>query len=375
MRKAICWFLMTLLMLPVMAQAQEHFTLSQVRDQAATGWHETYTDQYGRETVVDIDVDVFGEDTAPVLKVRFDDLSIRPELLPEGTKYEDRGKQIIMYLNNPADYVFGCKSGEKHLIVRRSYGDKIDMDTIYMPEYGTPITMQEMVDHLTAMLAQHGVETNDYVFDQPHDFSVRTKVKKSSGEVVEPAIYLAHFWQTLHGLPVLDHVADAFKQPMPREELWCKPQLVLGMRGEDEFRISAERLVEMETVAPDIRLAGFDDAKSTVEAMIEKGNVQRVLSMRLGYALYDGVENMGNLENVRDAECFYAVPMWVVECIYMDKPKQTYSEPAPQSDELNTDVRTENHYEKLFINAQTGELIDPNLRTKDRTEFKGVLTW
>lgn len=372
MRKAICWILMAMLMLPVMAQAQEHFTLSQVRDQAAAGWHETYTDQYGRETIVDIDVDVFGEETAPVLKVRFDDLSIRPELLPEGTKYEDRGKQIIMHLNNPADYVFGCKSGEKHLIVRRSYGDKIDMDTIYMPEYGTPITMQEMVDHLTTMLAQHGVQTNDYIFDQLHDFSVRTKVKKSSGEVVEPAIYLAHFWQMLHGLPVLDHVADAFKQPMSREELWCKPQLVLGMRGEDEFSISAERLVEMETIAPDMSFASFDDAKSTVETLIEKGNVQRVLSMRLGYALYDGVENMGSLENVRDAECFYAVPMWVVECIYMDKPKQTYSEPAPQSDALNTDVRTENHYEKLFINAQTGELIDPNLRTKDRTEFKGI---
>ena len=60
MRKAICWILMTLLMLPVMAQAQEYFTLSQVREQAAAGWHETYTDKYGRETVVDIDVEVFG---------------------------------------------------------------------------------------------------------------------------------------------------------------------------------------------------------------------------------------------------------------------------------------------------------------------------
>ena len=33
------------------------------------GWHETYTDKYGRKTVVDIDVEVYGEETAPVLKV------------------------------------------------------------------------------------------------------------------------------------------------------------------------------------------------------------------------------------------------------------------------------------------------------------------
>ena len=346
-----------------------------MQEQVIGGWHETYTDKYGRETVVDIDVDVFGEETAPVLKVKYEDLSITPELLREGTKYEDRGKQIIMYLNNPADFVFGCKSGEKHLIVRRSYGDTIDMDTIYMPEYGTSIAMRKMVDHLTAMLAQHSVKTDDYLFDQPHDFSVRTKVKKSSGEVVEPAIYLAHFWQTLHGLPVLDHIAEAFKQPMAREELWCKPQLVLGMRGENEFSISAERLTEVETVATDIQLAGFDEARNAIKPLIENGNVQRVLSMRLGYVLYDGVENMGKLKNVHDAECFYAVPMWVVECVYMDNAKQTYAEPSPQSDELNPDIRTGNHYEKLFINAQTGVLVNRDLRTKDRTEFKGVATW
>ena len=375
MKKIIALMMTTALLLSCVALAQAQYTLPEVREQAAGGWHETYTDKHGRETVVDIDVDVFGEETAPVLKVKYEDLSITPELLPEGTKHEDRGKQIIMYLNNPADFVFGCKSGEKHLIVRRSYGDTIDMDTIYMPEYGAPITMRQMVDHLTAMLAQHSVETNDYVFDQPHDFSVRTKVKKNSGEVVEPAIYLAHFWQTLHGLPVLDHIAEAFKQPMSREELCCMPQLVLGMRGENEFSISAERLTEVETVATDIRFAGFDEAKNVIKPLIENGNVQRVLSMRLGYVLYDGVENMGDLTNVRDAECFYAVPMWVVECVYMDNAKQTYAEPSPQSDELNPDIRTGNHYEKLFINAQTGVLVNRDLRTKDRTEFKGVATW
>lgn len=369
MKRWVCLLLGALLVCGA-AQAEEYYTLPEIREQAVEGWRESYTDQYGREVFVNIDIDVYGEETAPVLKVQYEDLNIKPELLPPGTRQQDRGKQIVMYLNNPADYVFACKGGEKHLIVHRSYGDKIDMDTIYMPEYGTPITMRQMVNHLTAMLDQQDVKTDDYIFDQPFDFSVRTKVKKSSGEAVEPAIYLAHFWQKLHGLPVLDHIAEAFSKPMAREELWCRPQLVLGMREEDEFSISAERLVEMEAVVPDIDFAGVDEVKNAVKPLIDKGHVQHVLSMRLGYVLYDGVKNMGDLKNVCDAECFYAVPMWVVECIYMDNPKQAYSEPAPHSDELNPDVRTGQHYEKLFINAQTGTLIDRELRTKDRTEYK-----
>jgi len=40
-----------------MAQAQ--YTISQLREQAAQGWHETYTDKYGREIIVDIETPVY----------------------------------------------------------------------------------------------------------------------------------------------------------------------------------------------------------------------------------------------------------------------------------------------------------------------------
>ena len=45
---------------PNFAAAQEYYTLPEIREQAKDGWHETYTDKYGRETVVDIDVEVYG---------------------------------------------------------------------------------------------------------------------------------------------------------------------------------------------------------------------------------------------------------------------------------------------------------------------------
>lgn len=48
------------------ASAQEYYTLPEIREQAEQGWHETYTDKYGRQTTVDIDVQVFGDEKAPV---------------------------------------------------------------------------------------------------------------------------------------------------------------------------------------------------------------------------------------------------------------------------------------------------------------------
>ena len=55
------------------AYAQEYYTLPEIREQAAAGWHETYTDKYGRTRQVDIDIEVFGEEKAPVIKACWDD--------------------------------------------------------------------------------------------------------------------------------------------------------------------------------------------------------------------------------------------------------------------------------------------------------------
>ncbi|MBQ9740941.1 MAG: hypothetical protein IJV91_08395 [Kiritimatiellae bacterium] len=69
MKRWICLLLGMAMLASGTASAQEYYTLPEIRGQAAAGWHETYTDKYGRETVVDIDVEVFGEDVAPVIRI------------------------------------------------------------------------------------------------------------------------------------------------------------------------------------------------------------------------------------------------------------------------------------------------------------------
>ena len=71
MKKQFAALLTALSLLPTLALAQEYYTLPEIREQAKDGWHETYTDRYGREIQVDIDADVFGEQTAPLIKAGF----------------------------------------------------------------------------------------------------------------------------------------------------------------------------------------------------------------------------------------------------------------------------------------------------------------
>ncbi len=75
---------------PNFAAAQEYYTLPEIREQAKGGWHETYTDKYGRETVVDIDVEVYGGEKAPVLKTKPAWYAVQPEKLDAGAEWTER---------------------------------------------------------------------------------------------------------------------------------------------------------------------------------------------------------------------------------------------------------------------------------------------
>ena len=44
----ICLLALLLALVCTAASAQEYYTLPEIREQAAQGWHETYTDKYGR---------------------------------------------------------------------------------------------------------------------------------------------------------------------------------------------------------------------------------------------------------------------------------------------------------------------------------------
>ena len=70
-KKWLGWTVGTVLTLAaVSASAQEYFSIEQVREQAAAGWHGVYQ-AYGREITVDVEAYISSVERVPVDKMEF----------------------------------------------------------------------------------------------------------------------------------------------------------------------------------------------------------------------------------------------------------------------------------------------------------------
>ena len=328
------------------ASAQEYYTLPEIREQAAAGWHETYTDKYGRETTVDIDVQVFGEDKAPVLKVG----------LPDYVEYTHLE-------NNPYLSVTNVKSkGGQRTYIYDWYGKEIDLDTAYGADYGNNLTLRDAYSFIGGKLIEQGISPDGFILDQPRTFQMLCNTSQKTGEVLSPAFYHLSFWPKLHELPLLTHVMRGFVKPGWPD---YSAEMSFMMSNENSYTIAVFTLVEQEMIEEDIPLCSIKKIIESAEREIEEGHIQKVSSLRFGYTIYnDPTIQSKEPVSVYDAKCFYAVPSWVLECKYVEKGKETYDE------------NTSTMY--ITINAQTGKMIDPLDKSKFKYadgDYKGVISW
>ena len=148
MKKQFAALLAALFLLPTLALAQEYYTLPEIREQAKDGWHETYTDRYGRETVVDIDVEVYGEETAPVLKVGWGKYG----------KFTD-DNAFKLEENHPVDRLMEAKKrgGKSTYIYEWVKNMKVNLNEPYGENYENDLTLQEVYQFAAEKLKQHGI--------------------------------------------------------------------------------------------------------------------------------------------------------------------------------------------------------------------------
>ena len=335
--------------------AQEYYTLPEIREQAAEGWHETYTDQYGREIAVDVDVQVFGKEAAPVLEVG----------LPDYIKYTS-------IENNPYESVMNVrKSGGQRTRYYVKSGEKVDLDKVYGADIGNDLTLREAYDYLREHLEKQGIPTEEFLYDQPRDFEVLCNTSQATGEVLSKPFYNLDLWPTLHEMPILAHVLDGVqKAGWP----WYRAELFYMIRDRGEHSIVVNTLVERQMLAEDIPLCSLEQVIENLESEIEAGYIQKVYSIRFGYSLYnDPAIQSRTPVSVYDSNCpFYAVPSWVIECIFAEKPKETVL------DSIDEDIDEHAYAKKITINAQTGKMLDPFDKSKygfADGDYKGFISW
>ncbi|MDO5299233.1 MAG: hypothetical protein Q4F18_07370 [Clostridia bacterium] len=341
---------LAMLFLPTAGLAQEYYTLPEIREQAAEGWHETYTDKYGRTRQVDIDIEVFGEETAPVIKACWgkpDEYYFRGGVDPSfsGIEAKEKGKGVTIA---PYKYVRGMK---------------VDVNQKYAEEYGNDLTVGEMYAFIQELMQEQGIEQK-YTWERPYKFTMAYSANKKTGDLLIPAYYAVELWQEEYGLPILTHIANSFKRDISGPVV--HPGLGFSMRDKDEYSGWITDFDVKEILAEDIPLCSVEKATEGARKMIEDGYIQQVLSLRFGYVIYSNPdEEWGKQRSAYDMDTWYLVPSWVMECYILDDPKVDELREYPSITEMT-------------INAQTGEMMDyfdTSLYGRGDARYKGFISW
>ena len=347
----ICLLALLLALVCTAAYAQEYYTLPEIREQAAAGWHETYTDKYGRVRQVDIDVEVFGEESAPILVVG----------------WPDDGLQLF-YIGDtsPSDAILAAEKGNGVTVYPFDFptGMKIDLDKQYLEEYENNLTLREMYDFVKEHLQAQGVD-QEYVWEQPRVFNIVYSQNKKTESVLVPGYYSMWFWPKYFDLPILSNIANSFVRSLDGPVTSAK--LYFDMSNYTEYYGGGTNWDVKEVIAEDIPLCSVDKVIEGAREMIEEGYIHQVISLRFGYVVYsDPNDEWGKQRSLYDMDTiWYLVPSWVMECYILENPKVDKLGKHPNIWEMT-------------INAQTGEMInhfDKSLYGRGDGRYKGFISW
>lgn len=103
-------------------------------------------------------------------------------------------------------------------------------------------------------------------------------------------------------------------------------------------------------------ICGVEDAISALESFIDEGRIRNVYTLKLAYVLWN---------DASDDELFYMVPCWVAECDYYSSAKEKDVELSDDGENYTDKIC----YQKIIVNALTGEILDPENSSKNRSEF------
>ena len=346
MRKLLCMIAVAMLLL-TSACAEEYQSIANMTEPAR--WTADY--QVGKNTVsVDVQPTIPDVDALPVLKVVPSFWQPQPKAGAAWTTVTERvaeGSFLLwtenVYTVDALGFVYAPFDESENYIK------------------GSELTLAQMKTKVNDIFATMENAAYEYTTDYIHYLNRHTS-KESYACIVR-------FFQELRGTPLWGHAIDSVNGAAD-DDLWFNPHFTLTMQDDDNYELLGSTVKETAVVAEDVPLCDFDKVKAAVEQQINAGHVRAVYGVDLGYALYNepGMTRENGWEWMQTAE-FYAVPVWRVLCLYTSDANKTLAEST------YADPGTSQYYETLYINAQTGELLDPAQQGSGTADYAGFISW
>lgn len=381
MKKKTCLYLSILLLalLPCAVQGETlRYTIMDLPNVTSPRWEQSYK-AYGRTINVNVEIEIPRVHTAPVITVGSAppiEESLVKEL-EDSCEKALREDLVNSYYFESTDY--STKLGNA---IPPVWGKTRDDDTTYdqatmgwashlLSDYNmedayadnNPLTLGEAVEIAKTQIIKLFPNdtlrlTNVAVFD-------RSFYKKNKEPISEKGYYHLEFHQIFHGIPLMASIHGTFSVLDAGAENY-----LLGRRGRasasiydaESFSFVCWFYQEADILYDDVPLLPFDEVKSKVENLINSGYIRMVDNVTLGYVQYD----------TDDSQVQVLIPSWVVWCEYQQGGPRAEREVPFYLDGMLED---EPHYRPIIINAQTGELIDPESTEYGRCLAPDVIPW
>lgn len=369
MKRSLIFLLLIALLMPLCGQAkQQYYTITEVREQAAHGWQQTYT-AHGRTIEVDVPISVPEAQFAPVLRLA---QGAAVAQLPATADYAAAVPGGFgLSLNDPMWLNYGQQSGMRYrlppghshvwLVPKQPW----DMTRAYADE--NPYTLGEAVTFVKSLTSSYANGAADMELFSMQVIRSGKSVKGGSiiTQVDPPygvGTYDLRFKQVIDGWMVVDNVTQHASDRM--KTTWAEQP-----RTGTEVRIASDHAytigsswLDVETVlAEDVPLCSLEKVLSSFEQLIDEGRLREVLGLRLGYALFlvPGMEGV-----------VVAYPCWLLEGILQESARANTS-PAF----ANQPPQQRPEFKYLLANAQTGELLGPEIRTRTELDAPAIIRW
>lgn len=351
----------------------DYYSVGTLQEQMIEPWEATYQTEW-RTIEVDVQPTVPDVQNMPVLIVTpafwvpdtNDTISWSAKLIGS----DDDGDAFQITAGDIWGEENAAKQGKK--VESESYYvyAPLQLDEAYAPN--NTLTLQQMYDMLQRIM--NFFLPDHFSLDWEHLLYARIGgyVDKSTGEHILPSLISIDVNTTLREVPIWGHVIDSIDR-RKNTELSYEPRVYFTMRNQDSFSLIGRTVAETSEIAADIPLCSFEAIRQALEEEIEDGHIRAIFSVDLGYALYNVPGSSRSSQSTgrqwRKTAEFYAAPTWRCVCLYTNQTKKELA------DDVYSSPYTSVYYKTLYVNAQTGKLIDPEDYSKGCGDYPGFITW
>lgn len=353
------------LLIPATGLAAQHVTITELREQAAQGWQQTYQ-AHGRTINVDVQPHVPSVEAFPVLACVVARQQPQPDPLGIYT-IDDRQQDGVLSLDANGEEV----SGKRGYVQGWVHYSDFDFDAVPIP--ANQMTLKENIALVQDTLIRAGLDETMMYLTRPYSVAGLVYQDKKGQRDKEPGLLGLSFHLALRGIPITGQWHKVFVSRQSYDHYVPIIQGTVLIKSQQEYMIMYHgTMQEREVLAEDVPLMGFEQVKKTLEKEILAGRLRHVFSITLGYTLF---RDQGNAKKVwTPGNTFYALPHWTVDCIYVESPRKALRDYSDWEDSL-IDPQNVLEYRRLLINAQTGQLMDPLGKPQNKEIYQGFLSW